>query len=199
LNGPDWLFGCVPQKSVDCEDANDCHQVAEWLPATVPGNVRADLLALGCIGDPFYGLNNEDSQWVDEWDWWYRKALSLPLDEGERVFLVFEGIDYLSAVYLNGIELGRHEGMFSRQVYEITRHLSDPSKSSSGQFSESVVAVRIWGSAALPRPELTAWQKAWNRILSPTASAPSNAKWASAGILLPACAPWASGMMSTWS
>jgi beta-mannosidase len=159
LHGPGWQFGCVPQKSVDCEDANDHNQVAEWLPATVPGNVRADLLALGCISDPFYGLNNEDSQWVDEWDWWYRKAFSLHLDEGERAFLVFEGIDYLSAVYLNGIERGRHEGMFSRQVYEITRHLS-------GQFAESVVMVRIWGSAALPRPQLTAWQKAWNWIIS---------------------------------
>jgi len=80
------------------------------------------------------------------------------LDEGERAFLVFEGIDYLSAVYLNGIELGRHEGMFSRQVYEITCHLSGP-------FSKSVVMVRIWGSAALPRPQLTPWQRAWNRII----------------------------------
>jgi len=158
LNGLDWQFGCVPQKSVDCEDANDYNQVAEWLPATVPGNVRTDLLALGCISDPFYALNNEDSQWVDEWDWWYRKALSLQLDERERAFLVFEGIDYLSVVYLNGMELGRHEGMFSRQVYEITHLLS-------GQLSESVVTVRIWGSAALPRPQLTAWQRAWSRII----------------------------------
>ncbi|HID62615.1 MAG TPA: hypothetical protein EYP49_07770, partial [Anaerolineae bacterium] len=157
LNGPDWQFGRVPQKSIDCENANDYNQVAEWLPATVPGNVRADLLALGYISDPFYGLNNEDSQWVDEWDWWYRKALSLQLGEGERAFLVFEGIDYISAVYLNGVELGRHEGMFSRQVYEITHHLS-------GQSTESVATVRIRGSAALPRPRLTAWQRAWNRI-----------------------------------
>jgi len=71
-------------------------QVTEWLPAAVPGNVHADLLALGRIGDPFCGLNNEDSQWVDERDWWCRKALSLQLDEGERAFLVFEGVDYIS-------------------------------------------------------------------------------------------------------
>jgi hypothetical protein len=46
LNGPDWQFGCVPQKLVDCEDASDYNQVAEWLPATVPGNVRADFLGV---------------------------------------------------------------------------------------------------------------------------------------------------------
>ena len=178
LNGPDWQFGCVPQKSVDCEDANDCHQVAEWLPATVPGNVRTDLLALGRISDPFYGLNNEDSQWVDGWDWWYKKALSLRLGEGERAFLVFEGIDYISAVYLNGVELGRHEGMFSRQVYEIT-NLSRSQIAPAGFAiqqpggglqirceQKDVVTVRIWGSAALPRPQLTAWQTAWSHIVS---------------------------------
>ena len=54
LNGSDWQFGCVPQKPVDCENANDYNQVAEWLQATVPGNVRADLLSMGCISDPFY-------------------------------------------------------------------------------------------------------------------------------------------------
>jgi beta-mannosidase len=207
LNGSDWQFGCVPQRSVDCEDVSDCDQVAEWLPATVPGNVRADLLALGRISDPFYGLNNEDSQWVDERDWWYRKALSLQLGEGERAFLVFEGVDYISAVYLNGVELGRHEGMFSRQIYEITDLIKQEEEMGGhppippageppctlnwvelgrheGMFSrqvyeithsvgrvgnppyESVVAVRIWGSAALPRPQLTAWQRAWNRLTS---------------------------------
>ncbi|MFB0538127.1 MAG: glycoside hydrolase family 2 protein, partial [Anaerolineae bacterium] len=220
LNGPDWQFGCVPQISVDCENANDCNQVTEWLPATVPGNVRADLLALGRISDPFHGLNNEDSQWVDEWDWWYRKALSLQLDEGERAFLVFEGIDYISAVHLNGVELGRHEGMFSRQVYEITDlikqekemgghppnppageppctpngvelgrhegmfsrqvheitdlirrkgeaggHPPDPPAEEPPCTPNDVVAVRIWGSAALPTTQLTAWEKAWDWMI----------------------------------
>lgn len=162
LNGSDWQFGCVPQQPVSGKNANDYDQVAEWLPATVPGNVRADLLALGRISDPFYGLNNEASQWVDERDWWYRKAFSLQLDEGERAFLVFEGIDYISAVYLNGVELGRHEGMFSRQVYEITDLISRGVERVANPLY--VVAVRIWGSAALPRPQLTAWQKAWKRI-----------------------------------
>ncbi len=180
LSGSDWQFGCVPQKSINCENANDCYQVAEWLPATVPGNVRADLLALGCISDPFYGLNNEDSRWVEQWDWWYRKDLSFQLGEGERAFLVFEGVDYISAVYFNEVELGRHEGMFSRQVYEITNAVRR--KEAKGGYPpnppagrppctpnpphESVVAVRIWGSAALPNPQLTAWQRLWNRMSS---------------------------------
>ena len=137
---------------------DDRADVDEWLPATVPGNVRSDLLALGRMEDPFYGTNNEDSQWVDAFDWWYTRPLQVRLREGERAFLIFDGIDYISAVYLDQIELGRHEGMFSRQVYEITGLT---------KAEGSEVAVRIWGSDSLPHPRLS-WQE---RLWSPVATA----------------------------
>jgi beta-mannosidase len=121
----------------------------------VPGNVRSDLLALGKIEDPFFGTNNEASQWVDEYDWWYKRPLDLRLGDQGRAFLCFEGIDYLSAVWLDEIELGRHEGMFSRQVYEITDSMRD---------SGSEVAVRIWGSGSLPPRELAWWERLWSPI-----------------------------------
>ena len=82
-------------------------EVKEWLPTTVPGNVRANLPALGLIEDPFHGTNNETSQWVDAHDWRYARPLTVDLEAGERAFLVFEGIDYISAVYLDHFELGR--------------------------------------------------------------------------------------------
>jgi len=129
--------------------------VDEWLPATVPGNVRTDLLALGRIDDPFYGTNNEHSQWVDARDWWYVRPLDVGLEEGERAFLCFEGIDYISAVYLDHTMLGRHEGMFSRQIYEIT----DLTRAAGSQ-----IAVRIWGSNSLPRRQLAWWEKLWSRL-----------------------------------
>ena len=45
---------------------------AEWLPATVPGGVHTDLMALGRIPDPFAGDNEKRVQWVAESDWVYR-------------------------------------------------------------------------------------------------------------------------------
>ncbi len=169
LNGSDWRVGRVPRKAIDCPDAYDCDAVTEWLPATVPGNVRSDLMAVGRIPDLFYGTANQESQWVDDWDWWYRKEVALSLKEGERAFLVFEGIDYISAVYFDGLELGRHEGMFSRQVYEITEaleSLKDPSgfQNPKGLRSDHLIAVRLWGSASLPRPKLSRWQRLWARL-----------------------------------
>ena len=44
----------------------------EWLPASVPGGVHTDLLALGRIPDPFVSDNEKRVQWVAEADWEYR-------------------------------------------------------------------------------------------------------------------------------
>ncbi|TKJ30264.1 MAG: hypothetical protein CEE40_05760 [Chloroflexi bacterium B3_Chlor] len=156
LGGDDWRFGCVSPKPLDSR-LDDRAEVDEWLPAHVPGNVRSDLLALGRIKDPFYGANNEDSQWVDNFDWWYARPLSVDLEEGERAFLSFEGVDYISAVYLDHLELGRHEGMFSQQVYEITGLIRPDG---------SQVAVRIWGSNSLPRRQLSWWEKLWSCLVT---------------------------------
>ena len=44
----------------------------EWLPATVPGGVHTDLMAIGQIPDPFVADNEKRVQWVAESDWEYR-------------------------------------------------------------------------------------------------------------------------------
>ena len=44
-----WQFGQVPACSFQQSDVDDRAEVEEWLPATVPGNVRTDLLALDRI------------------------------------------------------------------------------------------------------------------------------------------------------
>jgi beta-mannosidase len=156
LSGNEWRFGSVPRQPLGAR-IDDRAEVEEWLPAVVPGNVRTDLLVGSRIDDPLYGLNNQDSQWVDGYDWWYVRPLEVGLVPGERAFLSFEGIDYISAVYLDDRELGRHEGMFSRQVYEIT-DLVKP------QGSE--LAVRVWGSESLPQRQLAWWERLWSPVAS---------------------------------
>ncbi len=155
-----WRCGSVAQKPFGALD--DLAQVREWIPAQVPGDVRIDLLRAGKIADPFFGWNNQDSQWVDALDWWYTHDLSLQLTSGERIFLVFEGIDYNSNVWLGGRLLGTHIGMFSRQVYEITDACRSLSPGAPMQL-----AVRIWGSDALPSLRLNPLQKLWKRLVAP--------------------------------
>jgi beta-mannosidase len=166
LNDGQWRFGSVAQEPFgdvdDLGDGVDLVDVRDWMPAQVPGDVRLDLLRAGKIVDPYYGRNNEDSQWVDARDWWYTRDVNLALKPEERAFLVFEGIDYQSGVYFDGRPLGRHVGMFSRQVYElpVTAH-------SSPVTTPVQLAVRIWGSEALPKLHLTRFQKIWRRLIAP--------------------------------
>ncbi|MCB0156413.1 MAG: hypothetical protein KDF65_16570, partial [Anaerolineae bacterium] len=122
---------------------------------------RADLLAQGRIPDPFFGEDYQESLWVEKVDWWYRRDLDLdPLAPAQRAFLICDGIDYRSAIFVNGQEHRRHEGMFSRQIIEITEALHR----SNGRVE---LAVRLWGSGALPRRRLHWWQRLWQTIAAP--------------------------------
>lgn len=87
---------------------------AEWLPASVPGGVHTDLLALGKIPDPFVADNELKVMWVAETDWEYRRAFTIEKDllTEPNVCLVCDGLDTLADVYLNGKFLGHAGNMF---------------------------------------------------------------------------------------
>jgi len=93
----------------------------EWLPATVPGGVHTDLLALGRIPDPFVGDNERRVQWVAEADWEYRRHLAVaPELLGQpHIWLVCDGLDTLATVSLNGRELGRAANMFRQYRWDV--------------------------------------------------------------------------------
>ncbi|MFC1923217.1 glycoside hydrolase family 2 protein, partial [Chloroflexota bacterium] len=93
----------------------------EWLPASVPGGVHTDLLALGRIPDPFVADNEKRVQWVAESDWIYKYQFicSPELLARDKIFLVCDGLDTLATVALNGHELGQTDNMFRRYEWEI--------------------------------------------------------------------------------
>ena len=75
----------------------------QWAPATVPGGVHHDLLALGRIPDPFVADNEKKVQWVAESDWEYRRYFLVDeeLAQREHIDLVCDGLDTLATVSLN--------------------------------------------------------------------------------------------------
>jgi beta-mannosidase len=93
----------------------------EWLSANVPGSVHTDLMASGCIPDPFTADNEKRVQWVAESDWVYRTSFICTdgLLSEEKVFLVCDGLDTLATVVLNGQELGHTDNMFRRYEWEV--------------------------------------------------------------------------------
>ncbi|WP_329457510.1 beta-mannosidase [Streptomyces sp. NBC_01497] len=107
------------------------------VPATVPGCVHTDLLAAGLIPEPYEGDNETRLGWIGRRDWTYSTVFDHPADgeDGEasggggndggpadggaarddgplsdvgvRRDLVFQGLDTVATVVLNGTELGR--------------------------------------------------------------------------------------------
>lgn len=99
----------------------------EWLPATVPGGVHTDLLALGKIPDPFVADNEKKVAWVAEQDWEYRYQFTANADvlTEEKVFLVCDGLDTLAEVMINGQLVGAANNMFRRYTWDVRHLLSE--------------------------------------------------------------------------
>ncbi len=93
----------------------------QWAPATVPGGVHTDLLALGRIPDPFVGDNEKKVQWVAESDWEYRRIFSVDEELAQRahIDLVCDGLDTLATISLNGVILGSTANMFRQFRWDV--------------------------------------------------------------------------------
>jgi beta-mannosidase len=106
-------------------------------PAEVPGCVHTDLMAAGAIPDPYLDGNEAALRWMHEIDWRYTAVLDphdLPLELpglGERVDLIFDGIDTIGTVRLgegpDKIELGRTYNMHRSYRFDISQHLNGQS------------------------------------------------------------------------
>ena len=66
---------------------------------------------------------------------WYRKHFTLMVQEGQRVFLEFEGVFRDYAVFVNGIYIDRHQSGYTPAVFDVTDQIK------SGQ--DNVLAVRV--------------------------------------------------------
>ena len=97
----------------------------DWVIATVPGTVLTSYLNAGMIPDPNYSDNQfliSDSYFYS--DFIYRDEFTVPESfKGKRVFLNFNGINWKANVYLNGKEVGRIEGAFTRGKFDVTGKL----------------------------------------------------------------------------
>lgn len=84
-----------------------------FIPAQVPGEIHLDLEKLGWIEDSNLGTNAQKNRWVEEQVWVYRHTFKAPADAVEKpCWLVFEGLDITSEIYLNGEKIGEHNDIF---------------------------------------------------------------------------------------
>jgi hypothetical protein len=102
-------------------------QPAGWHRATVPGTVLTSLVNDGTYPEPLYGENNRPDRIPDtlcRTTWWYRTVFAPPAaGAGSRIWLNFDGINYLAEVWLNGHEVGTIKGAFTRGIFDVTSYL----------------------------------------------------------------------------
>ena len=92
-----------------------------WSDAKVPGTVHQDLLNHNRIPNPFYGMNEEAVQWVENEDWMYRTSFVVGEQQLSRYVAVLEmdGLDTYADVFLNGALILRSDNMFVGHKIEV--------------------------------------------------------------------------------
>ncbi|HVK52646.1 MAG TPA: glycoside hydrolase family 2 protein [Pseudoxanthomonas sp.] len=95
-----WRFRLLPGDA----QAKSHPEATAWRKASVPGSVHTDLLAHGVIADPYVGAAEAALQWIGLADWEY--VTRFDVDEATlarpHAELVFEGVDTLAEMSLNG-------------------------------------------------------------------------------------------------
>jgi beta-mannosidase len=120
LSGSDWFIHSASSPQ-DTAAALAEPAGPDWIPATVPGNIQADLEAAHLIGPLWYGSGDPRLPGVATKYWWYRKDFVLPPTyNGKRLTLIFNGVDFGYEIWLNGKPLGRRAGQFLRSEFDIS-------------------------------------------------------------------------------
>lgn len=91
------------------------NKAESWRPcSTFPTVIQHELRELGEIPDESIEYNERKIQWVGERDWLFKTSFPTPDDVGKYscADLVFDGLDTIATVRLNGKEILRCDNMF---------------------------------------------------------------------------------------
>lgn len=89
--------------------------------ATVPGCCELSLMKAGELPDPMVSTNALAWRAYEGHQWLYSRTFTCPKRvAGERVMLVFDGIDTLADVFLNGKKVGEAANMLIPHAFDVT-------------------------------------------------------------------------------
>ena len=122
--------------------------IGRSFPAMVPGCVHTDLMRAGELVDPFLDENEKEVSWVGDCGWRYDRAIAWDGPHHERLELVFEGIDTVADIELDGEPIGSVRNM--HRTYRIdARKLMDM-----GEHQLAVRFASAYSEAAILQSEL---------------------------------------------
>jgi beta-mannosidase len=100
----------------------------EVVAASVPGVVHLDLLAAGLIPDPYLDDNEALLAWIGLVDWTYETSFVMTagdLSAADRHELVFDGLDTVAVVELNGAPLAEVANQHRSYRLDVTDRLRE--------------------------------------------------------------------------
>lgn len=93
----------------------------------IPGSVQMALKNASIIEDWNVGLNSKNIEWIENRHWLITSRIPdewIP-EEGKKMLLECEGLDYKGVVLVNGKEAGRFDNAFIPYTFDITENLND--------------------------------------------------------------------------
>ncbi|MGA2048393.1 MAG: sugar-binding domain-containing protein [Terracidiphilus sp.] len=129
----DWQLQDVAKVlETGAEVSASAFKTTGWYAATVPGTVLTTLVNNHVYPEPLYGENNRPEKIPEilaHTSYWYRAVIEVPISyKGQHIWLNFDGINYASAVWINGTQIGTTRGAFERGIFEITQNVKPGQK-----------------------------------------------------------------------
>lgn len=122
------------------------------IPASVPGCVHTDLLAAGIIPDPFVADNEAAVAWVGRADWRYETRLPARDGAFERAELVFDGLDTIARVEVDGVVVGRTRNMHRGYRFDISDLPQGHAAALAVEFASAYTEAEALREQLGPRP-----------------------------------------------
>jgi len=116
-----WQFKAYPLKARRMRDLDE----GNWLPTKVPSSIFVSLIEAGQIDKNDIDANPEDYSWVSERPWVFRNTFDVPaeLHNCDQINLLFEGLDTIANIWLNGKLIGKTNNMFIGHRFDVTELL----------------------------------------------------------------------------
>ena len=98
----------------------------EKTTANVPGSVYSTFIETGRLADPYYRENQYEARELSDGEYLFERSFDAEpwLEECDRIFLRFYGIDTLADIELNGVKVGSSENMHRTYEFDVTNAVS---------------------------------------------------------------------------
>ena len=88
-------------------------------PAIVPGCAELDLASVNVLPDPYYGLNVLEVQKLEAYHFFYSTQFEYHAVPNHLLTLVFEGLDTVCDLYVNGEFIGHTDNMLIEHSFPL--------------------------------------------------------------------------------